>query len=500
MTSKPVRHHRGAGLGDQGDFGAQEWQNKMKTMHLFAGAGGGLLADIILGHEPIVAVEWDPYCCRVLRERAADGWFPGLHVWEGDVRLFDPSEYAGRVDCIHAGFPCQPFSIAGDRKNTSDERELFGEVLRIVDGIRPKYVFLENVSGLLSSRSDSCVCGWPYRRRGEHQHSVAIRRAVFNRSGDRDDDKSHRRSGTDESKVWGNDLQDEGPDRQVGISEEMAYWRGRRGKFFDSDSSLFDVETETGHDSYSARRYAKGCWMESKISEASANLETQDKRTKQERTSCPQCGRRLVRGSRPVSYMGAVLWNLAARGYDARWTCIPASAAGAPHYRDRWWCLAERADADGERELQPEGCKPEQRGWAGDVGDDVAYADSKQFRVQGFGETGRASPTNEIKTRERKRLWYDARECRKDVADSMLLGQQGKQPGSLDAQECPQSGERPAGSCGDGVGWWAVEPGICRVVNGVPNRAHRSKALGNAQVPIQAALAWMMLGGPCENP
>ena len=81
-------------------------------MHLFAGIGGGLLADLILGHRPIVAVEWDKYACRILRERAADGWFPDLSVWEGDVRLFDPSEYKGRVDCIHAGFPCQDISVA----------------------------------------------------------------------------------------------------------------------------------------------------------------------------------------------------------------------------------------------------------------------------------------------------------------------------------------------------------------------------------------------------
>ena len=60
-------------------------------MHLFAGHGGGLLADLILGHTPVVAVEWDGYACQVLRERAADGWFPGLRVWEGDVRLFHPS-------------------------------------------------------------------------------------------------------------------------------------------------------------------------------------------------------------------------------------------------------------------------------------------------------------------------------------------------------------------------------------------------------------------------
>ena len=122
-------------------------------MHLFAGHGGGLLADLILGHKPVVAVEWDGYACQVLRERAADGWFPGLHVWEGDVRLFDPSEYAGSVDCIHAGFPCQDISVAGKQAGVSEGTRsgLYREVLRIAGVVRPKQLFLENVSAILSN-------------------------------------------------------------------------------------------------------------------------------------------------------------------------------------------------------------------------------------------------------------------------------------------------------------------------------------------------------------
>ena len=53
--------------------------------------------------------------------------------------------------------------------------------------------------------------------------------------------------------------------------------------------------------------------------------------------------------------------------------------------------------------------------------------------------------------------------------------------GSLEAQEWPQPRERPTGSRGNGIGWWTVEPGIRRVVDGIPDRAHRIKALGNAQ-------------------
>ena len=112
-----------------------------------------MLADLILGHRPVVAVEWEPYACQVLRERAAEGWFPDLHVWEGDVRLFDPSEYAGKVDCIHAGFPCQDISVAGKQAGVSEGTRsgLYREVLRIADIVRPRYLYLENVAAILSN-------------------------------------------------------------------------------------------------------------------------------------------------------------------------------------------------------------------------------------------------------------------------------------------------------------------------------------------------------------
>ena len=94
----------------------------MRSLHLFAGAGGGLLADIILGHQPIGAVELDPYCCDVLRARRDDGWFPGLRVHEQDIRMFDPSEYTGRVDIVSGGFPCQDISAAGRGTGIKGER------------------------------------------------------------------------------------------------------------------------------------------------------------------------------------------------------------------------------------------------------------------------------------------------------------------------------------------------------------------------------------------
>ena len=127
-------------------------KHELRTMHLFAGVGGGILADYILGHRPIVAVEWDKYACRVLRDRVADGWFDGVSVWEGDVREFAAHDYQGRVDCIHAGFPCQDISLAGSQAGvgTDSRSGLYREVLRIADEVRPQYIFLENVSAIVT--------------------------------------------------------------------------------------------------------------------------------------------------------------------------------------------------------------------------------------------------------------------------------------------------------------------------------------------------------------
>lgn len=114
-------------------------------MRLFAGAGGGLLSDLILDHKPVCAVEWDAYACRVLRERAAEGWFPDLHVVEEDVREYDFSPWSGQVDQLAAGFPCQDISPAGRGAGITGSRSgLVSEVYRAIDEIRPGLVFLEN--------------------------------------------------------------------------------------------------------------------------------------------------------------------------------------------------------------------------------------------------------------------------------------------------------------------------------------------------------------------
>lgn len=131
----------------------------MRTGHLFAGAGGGIYADLILGHRPIFAVEWDNYAANVLRERIKDGWFEGMQLHHTDVTLFDPSEYKGRVDSLHAGFPCQDISVAGNGAGIEGSRSGFwSEVVRVARELGPSEVFLEN-SPAITGRGLGTVLG-----------------------------------------------------------------------------------------------------------------------------------------------------------------------------------------------------------------------------------------------------------------------------------------------------------------------------------------------------
>jgi site-specific DNA-cytosine methylase len=61
--------------------------SQLRVGHLFAGIGGGILSDLILGHKPIFAVEWDKYCCQVLRERVEDGWFEEMQSMHKKAHL-----------------------------------------------------------------------------------------------------------------------------------------------------------------------------------------------------------------------------------------------------------------------------------------------------------------------------------------------------------------------------------------------------------------------------
>lgn len=122
----------------------------MNELHLFAGAGGGILAGQLLGHRTVCAVEWEPYAQAVLVARQNDGTFPPFPVWD-DVQTFDGRPWRGLVDIVCGGFPCQDISTAGKGAGLDGERSgMWHHMARIIGEVRPRYVLVENSPALTS--------------------------------------------------------------------------------------------------------------------------------------------------------------------------------------------------------------------------------------------------------------------------------------------------------------------------------------------------------------
>ena len=123
----------------------------LRTFHLFAGAGGGILADLLLGHIPVGACEIEPYPRNVLLARQRDGFLPKFPIWD-DVCTLDGKPWRGSVDVLCGGFPCQDISSAGKGAGITGSRSgLWKEYARLIGEMRPKFVFAEN-SPLLRTR------------------------------------------------------------------------------------------------------------------------------------------------------------------------------------------------------------------------------------------------------------------------------------------------------------------------------------------------------------
>jgi len=150
-------------------------------------------------------------------------------------------------------------------------------------------------------------------------------------------------------------------------------------------------------------------------------------------------------------WFGRVLGDLAECGYDAEWENIPASALGAPHRRERVWIMAYP-----------------QHGWVS-VGRRDIHADEAAHglrRVHCHDPQGSRQQAQPL------------------LAHANGVHAQGQQPGGSDEEGREGPLERPSGPCLAGIGReWRVEPDVGRVAHGVPDRAHRLAALGNAVVP-----------------
>ena len=162
-------------------------QRKLAVLDLFSGIGGFSLGLESAGFKTIAFCEVDKFCQKVLSKH-----WPNIPI-SSDIkklrykggRLYDAERviYEGNIDLVCGGFPCQPFSIAGRKKGTEDNRDLWPEMFRLIQQAQPTWVIGENVPNFINmaftrTKTDlegegyivqpfiipACAVGAPHRR------------------------------------------------------------------------------------------------------------------------------------------------------------------------------------------------------------------------------------------------------------------------------------------------------------------------------------------------
>lgn len=144
---------------------------------LFSGIGGPEIAAEMMGWKNVFHCEINPFGRKIL-----DYWFPNSKSYE-DITKTDFREWRGKINVLTGGFPCQPFSCAGQRKGAEDDRYLWPEMLRAIREIQPDWVVGENVAGILTMvqpgsetplGSEETLFGEDNRKRTLHRQEYVV--------------------------------------------------------------------------------------------------------------------------------------------------------------------------------------------------------------------------------------------------------------------------------------------------------------------------------------
>lgn len=475
----------------------------MKVLDLFSGIGGFSLGLERAGMETVAFCEIEPFCRKVL----AKHW-PSVPIYE-DVRNVTAERLGtdgiGRIDVITGGFPCQDLSVAGKQAGIHAERSgLWGELCRIIGDVRPRYAIIENVTALISGGTDEyfpndrCVCGWPYRRGGVHiPESQQEKEHICCQAGYRDDSESGGDiRGTEED--WRECEADEEKVKEMGSREMLDSLREGGGGNSEVGVSTLNLEEEASRILY---RITDDVGRTEKASEWNDEMDRQgetDCLDDEARSSNSECEGAGIEGTgdcceacgRPVAYESSrlrrarwfnrVLGDLAEIGYDCEWHCIPASELGAHHHRDRIWIIAYP---------QYDGCFAEQELRGNEATSNKWGKEKSEISRESEGK-GRPADVPGIRGSQRRGKQRSGKdkgnsgEEKEVLANPVSSRQQGQgqhvKPLLAEAIKNWKTINAESG-CISGV--WATEPELGRVANGIPNRAHRLKGLGNAVVP-----------------
>ena len=415
--------------------------NKLKILDLFSGIGGFSVGLERTGYyETVAFCEIDKYCKLLLQKH-----WKGVKIYDDVKKITKEGFQADGIefpDVITGGFPCQPFSVAGKQKGTSDDRHLWPEMFRIIQAFKPRFVIGENVRGIINIQDGvvfEAVCtdlesegyevqpfiipaagvGAPHRR--ERVWIIAIREESMVNS---------EHNGSPTSTIEGSSAasSDDNEKGQIKTSE----FEGTSGSRNDEDVA----NTEGERLQRSRREESSGDFH---------GLEQDPKRIESE-----------------------------IRSESERRSGIPADVADTDSGLRRGGRTIESSGEDNERRIHS---KEEEQ--------TREYLRSETIRRSSIrGETKDVADTNtrlgngenqEIQTGRNT-----SNTSSEDVADNDGERQQ-KQWRTEPIQEEVSRQTKGIGS--ERQSWWSIEPDVGRVAHGVQGRVHRLKGLGNAIVP-----------------
>lgn len=397
-------------------------------------------------------VEIEAYACAILAARMAENALDPAPVWT-NLRTFDGKPWRGTVDCITAGYPCQPFSVAGKQRGAEDPRHLWPDVFRVVREIRPAFCFFENVGGHLR-------LGFEQVHDDLRSVGYRVKAGLFTAQEVGAPHKRERlfilayaESARDEREA-GNI-----PAAHGGSDGSLFRFADDAGEFVADGACLLSERAGTERDSGGQSKEKAGgfcCLLADPDSAGFQEARPELQPVRSGREQLPM-GNAEYNGSSATTLGGSDGENAGANR-SARGADTPQQPAGTD-------CLANAACAENiVRESGTLDCtKTGGSGFntaAGDGGTHVADCDDT-----GCQEQCRAEPV---------RAQYQAFECGSGLA--------------------PFPMPFPPGPDGDWNGIpQSLEPAICRMADGLAHRVDRIRACGNGVVPLAAAYAWCTL-------
>ena len=428
-----------------------------KILDLFSGLGGFSLGLERTGHFKTIAFcDNDKFSKLIL-----DKHWKGVKIYD-DVREITKEKFKEDgipfPDIITGGFPCQPFSVAGKQKGTSDDRHLWPEMFRIIKAFKPRYVIGENVRGIINIQDGvvfETVCtdlesegyevqpfiipaagvGAPHRR--ERVWIVAVRSNVVNTVGN-DEGREISRSDEETRRIQEEHRTEHSATRQSSRTSSVRQSNDGHEDVEDSRRTLQqETELREKNEDEVGERYANQHQRSGSPSESNvAN-------TERERLE------RLNQQSTTIS------------GKDERtYTRNESSRDQATGTED-----VANANINGAKRNQP---KDRQGSRTQQSSEDVANTESIESNVGGL----------EQRQRERSgQREVGGASGSTNVADTVSERGRSRIAERQDAEDVRQPSQS------SNTGWWDFEPNVGRVAHGVSGRVHRLKGLGNSIVP-----------------